>query len=159
MKKSNYSLFAITILSTLAHTQSSNNNSTTFKVQMTVTERCDIETGQAQNVDFGTIQRSSGALTSSGSLNVVCTEGTPYAITLHSDKALKNTQDNSIQIPYQLYQDAAYKVVWGESSQESFTQSGTGTDQPFKVWAKIEDGKTNVPAGTYSDTVVATVMY
>lgn len=50
-------------------------------------------------------------------------------------------------------------MVWGNSSQEGFTQSGTGTDQPLKVWAKVEDGKTNVPAGTYTDTVVATVTY
>ncbi|MDM1342545.1 MULTISPECIES: Csu type fimbrial protein [Acinetobacter] len=159
MKKLKYSLFVIALLSTFAYTQNSNNNSTTFKVQMTVTERCDIETGQTQDIDFGTIQRSSSNLTAYGSLNVSCTEGTPYAITLHSDKALKNTQDNSVQIPYQLYQDEAYKVVWGNSSQEGFTQSGTGTDQPLKVWAKVEDGKTNVPAGTYTDTVVATVTY
>lgn len=89
MKKLKYSLFVIALLSTFAYTQNSNNNSTTFKVQMTVTERCDIETGQTQDIDFGTIQRSSSNLTAYGSLNVSCTEGTPYAITLHSDKALK----------------------------------------------------------------------
>ncbi len=158
MRKMKYFLTFIILFSTIAYTQK-NENSSEFVVQLTVTEHCEIQSTQTQSIDFGSIQRSTNHVTSSGSLNVSCSKNTPYSIALNSDKTLKNTQDNSIQVPYQLYQDAGFKTVWGSSSQENFASTGTGTDQNFKIWAKINEGATNVPAGVYNDIVVATITY
>lgn len=158
MGKMKYLLSFIILFSTIAYTQK-NENSSEFVVQLTVTERCEIQSTQTQSIDFGSIQRSTNNVSSSGSLNVSCSQNTPYSIALHSDKTLKNTQDNSIQVPYQLYQEAGFKTVWGSSSQENFASMGTGADQNFKIWAKINEGATNIPAGVYIDTVIATITY
>jgi Uncharacterized secreted protein len=112
MGKMKYLLSFIILFSTIAYPQN-NENSSEFKVQLTVTERCEIQSNQTQSIDFGSIQRSTNNVSRSGSLNVSCTQDTPYSIALHSDKTLKNTQDSSIQVPYQLYQDAGFKTVWG----------------------------------------------
>lgn len=146
------------MFSTIAYTQK-NENSSEFVVQLTVTERCEIQSTQTQSIDFGSIQRSTNNVSSSGSLNISCSQNTPYSIALHSNKTLKNTQDSSIQVPYQLYQEAGFKTVWGSSSQENFASTGTGADQNFKIWAKINEGATNIPAGVYIDTVIATITY
>ncbi|MEB5930568.1 Csu type fimbrial protein [Acinetobacter schindleri] len=158
MGKMKYLLSFIILFSTIAYTQK-NENSSEFVVQLTVTERCEIQSTQSQSIDFGSIQRSTNNVSSSGSLNVSCSQNTPYSIALHSDKTLKNTQDSSIQVPYQLYQEAGFKTVWGSSSQENFASTGTGADQNFKIWAKINEGTTNIPAGVYIDTVIATITY
>ncbi|WP_436914140.1 Csu type fimbrial protein [Acinetobacter schindleri] len=158
MGKMKYLLSFIILFSTIAYTQK-NENSSEFVVQLTVTERCEIQSTQSQSIDFGSIQRSTNNVSSSGSLNVSCSQNTPYSIALHSDKTLKNTQDSSIQVPYQLYQEAGFKTVWGSSSQENFASTGTGADQNFKIWAKINEGATNIPAGVYIDTVIATITY
>lgn len=153
-----YLLSFIILFSTIAYTQK-NENSSEFVVQLTVTERCEIQSTQTQSIDFGSIQRSTNNVSSSGSLNISCSQNTPYSIALHSNKTLKNTQDSSIQVPYQLYQEAGFKTVWGSSSQENFASTGTGADQNFKIWAKINEGATNIPAGVYIDTVIATITY
>ena len=158
MGKIKYLLSFIILFSTIAYTQK-NENSSEFVVQLTVTERCEIQSTQSQSIDFGSIQRSTNNVSSSGSLNISCSQNTPYSIALHSDKTLKNTQDSSIQVPYQLYQEAGFKTVWGSSSQENFASTGTGADQNFKIWAKINEGATNIPAGVYIDTVIATITY
>jgi len=158
MGKMKYLLSFIILFSTIAYTQK-NENSSEFVVQLTVTERCEIQSTQSQSIDFGSIQRSTNNVSSSGSLNISCSQNTPYSIALHSDKTLKNTQDSSIQVPYQLYQEAGFKTVWGSSSQENFASTGTGADQNFKIWAKINEGATNIPAGVYIDTVIATITY
>ena len=158
MGKMKYLLSFIILFSTIAYTQK-NENSSEFVVQLTVTERCEIQSTQSQSIDFGSIQRSTNNVSSSGSLNISCSQNTPYSIALHSNKTLKNTQDSSIQVPYQLYQEAGFKTVWGSSSQENFASTGTGADQNFKIWAKINEGATNIPAGVYIDTVIATITY
>lgn len=158
MGKMKYLLSFIILFSRIAYTQK-NENSSEFVVQLTVTERCEIQSTQSQSIDFGSIQRSTNNVSSSGSLNVSCSQNTPYSIALHSDKTLKNTQDSSIQVPYQIYQEAGFKTVWGSSSQENFASTGTGADQNFKIWAKINEGATNIPAGVYIDTVIATITY
>lgn len=158
MGKMKYLLSFIILFSTIAYTQK-NENSSEFVVQLTVTERCEIQSTQTQSIDFGSIQRSTNNVSSSGSLNISCSQNTPYSIALHSNKTLKNTQDSSIQVPYQLYQEAGFKTVWGSSSQENFASTGTGADQNFKIWAKINEGATNIPAGVYIDTVIATITY
>jgi len=63
MKKLKYSLGFMILLSSIAYTQINDNSSTNFKVQLTVTERCEIQSSQSQEIDFGSIQRSTNNVT------------------------------------------------------------------------------------------------
>ncbi|NHB65438.1 MULTISPECIES: Csu type fimbrial protein [Acinetobacter] len=156
MKIFKYSFVILAVVSVSAYTMS-DRQSTQFQVKIKVNEICDIGTGSTSNIDFGTISRNTQNIQATGSLNVSCTNGTPYNISLNSDGTLKNTQDASLKLSYRLYQDASMSKEWGNSSENRFSQHGTGQTQNITIWGKVPD--TNVPAGQYIDTVTATITY
>ena len=70
---------------------------------------------------------------------------------------MQNTNTGSTsKVPYKLYQDAARKTEWDAIN--LLGKTGSGKDQAIPVYAKLA-GDTNVEAGNYVDTVVATVTY
>ena len=48
--------------------------------------------------------------------------------------------------------------VWGGTAASDVPHTGTGTETSLTVYGRIPAGQ-NVPAGSYSDTVVATVTF
>jgi spore coat protein U-like protein len=70
-----------------------------------------------------------------------------------------------VPLLYNLYTDAAYSKVWGDGSGGTDSNSillnlvllGTGSHS-FTVYGRLPGGQ-NVPPGTYSDTIVATVEF
>lgn len=151
-----YSFVILAVVSVSAYTMS-DRQSTQFQVKMQVIEICEIGAGGSSDIDFGTVTRNAQNVQATGSLNVHCTNGTPYNIALNSDGRLKHANDISIQIPYQLYQDVAMSKEWGNIADNRLSQQGTGETQNIKIWGKVPNA--NVPAGKYSDTVTATVTY
>lgn len=126
-----------------------------FQVKLTVAESCQITT--ANDVDFGSIDRSQNPdLTSKGNLGVNCTLGTPYKIALAGNGKMSNTNNSGEAVPYQLFQDSNYETIWNTNSLAGGV--GSGSVQNLPVYAQL-DGMTNVSAGQYIDTVVATVTY
>ena len=61
-------------------------------------------------------------------------------------------------VDYELYQDAARSVRWGEGA-ESLALSGTGTSQPLTIYGRVLAGQTTPAAGTYLDTVRMTIAW
>ena len=61
-------------------------------------------------------------------------------------------------LSYQLYSDNGYSTVWGNTAGTSVAHTGTGTQTALTVYGSIAAGQ-SVPAGSYSDTVVATVTF
>lgn len=156
MKRIKYSFAIIAVISVSAYTMS-DRESTQFQVKMRVNETCDIGTGSSSDVDFGTVSRTTQNVQATGSLNVSCTQGTPYNIALNSDGTMKNTSNAALQIPYRLYQDASLSKEWGSIAENRFSQQGTGQTQNITIWGQVPD--TNVPAGQYTDRVTATITY
>lgn len=106
-------------------------------------------------------------LDSSGTIAVTCTNGASTSITLgqganaavgSTDAApLRQMNDGSTNnLSYNLYSDAGYTTVWDNSTGVSYT--GTGAADSVTVYGRVGAGQ-NVPAGSYSDTVVATVTF
>lgn len=64
------------------------------------------------------------------------------------------------QVHYQLYQNASYSIAWGDGSAGTSTVTGTGTgsSQLLTVYARVQP-QTTPMAGTYTDTVIATITY
>lgn len=150
-------LFIIPAVFSLSTYTMSDRQSTQFQVKMKINEICNIGTGSTSNIDFGTTSRNTQNIQATGSLNVLCTNGTPYNISLNNDGTLKNTQDGSLKLSYRLYQDASMSKEWGNSSENRFSQRGTGQTQNITIWGKVPE--TNVPSGQYIDTVTATITY
>ncbi|AYO53236.1 Csu type fimbrial protein [Acinetobacter wuhouensis] len=142
-----------------AYIYAGNQNSVQFRVQVHIKESCNISSQGASNLDFGTVNRSADSLSAQGNLNITCTQGTPYTIALKSDRKMLNQATSGAVIPYTLYQDANQSIVWGFDSNQSYTNTGIGANQNIPVWGKVAKQDTNVPSGSYSDTVTAVVSY
>jgi len=120
------------------------------------------------NIDFGSIDGnfSTNKDSSNGSVSVVCTLGTSYSIGigdgLHADAEQRRLADaqNQSFINYDLYLDSSYSNPWGNiGSGNEKTGIGSALRQNHTVFARIPSGQAAVAAGSYNDTVVATVNF
>jgi spore coat protein U-like protein len=136
----------------------------TFGVRLVVQENCTIG-ATPTDVDFGTQTRTTAAgnTDTSGSLSVNCSAGTPYTIALNgglnADGTSRGMLAGANRAPYQLHQDAARTTLWGDGTTFGTVLGGTGTGaaQTVTIYGRLTS--LNFPAGTYADTVTATVTY
>ncbi len=137
--------------------------STTFKVNITIQNTCDISTAPA-DIDFGTHLSSDTVPVGSTSLSLTCTKGAAYDIGLlpsGGDSTGSGTMTSgSNSIAYTLWQDSgASTTKWGNTiGSNTLHGTGDGTAHTIPVYAKVASIST-APAGTYSDTVTVTVTY
>ena len=66
----------------------------------------------------------------------------------------------SEQVRYQLYQNASYSTPWGDGTSGAMpvTGTGTGVSQAITVYARVLP-QTTPSAGSYTDTIIATITY
>ncbi|HCQ9970516.1 spore coat U domain-containing protein [Acinetobacter baumannii] len=124
---------------------------TTFDVKIEVLSTCSIN---ATEIDFGQVNSGSVASDKTGTLNVTCTNQTPYRVGLSGSGKMQNEKDPSSSIAYELFQDV--NTRWDD--EYKYSNSGSGNVEAIPVIAKVV-GSTNVRAGNYKDTVTATVTY
>lgn len=127
-------------------------------VTMTITGACDIHTGAATSVDFGSAAAGGSDKTATGNLIVNCSNAQTYAITLGNGANYsggRRMKSGANYIAYDLYSDAGFTTAWS-----SVSGTGTGIDQNIPVYGKVLAASYSASApGTYNDTVVATVTY
>lgn len=122
----------------------------TFGVTANAVGACTVS---AVPMDFGTIVGSS-TLTSTGSITVNCTTGTPYSFGLTSGFNW-NIRNGGTNLPYSFFKNADFSGLYPGSATVS---AGTGTDQSYGVYGKmIVSGSPTL--GAYSDTVTVIVTY
>jgi len=127
-------------------------------------------------VDFGNINDISTTkrdYTAQGAVNSTCNYGTPYSIYLGdgnnriSGGFRRMINGNNEYIPYQLYKDSNYSMVWDATGGVTnvggaggVSGTGTGSAQTTPVYGKIPQGTSIASTpGSYSDSVVVTVTY
>ena len=159
---------ALVASATLAHAATSTAN---LAVSATVTANCSISATSA--LAFGAydpvVANASTDLDGTGTISVTCTSGAPATITL-GEGANANTgstaaaplrrmtDGSSNYISYSLYSDSGRTVIWGNDATVDVATTGTGAAEAHTVYGRIASGQ-NVPAGSYNDTVVATVTF
>ncbi|KJS07739.1 MAG: hypothetical protein VR73_08235 [Gammaproteobacteria bacterium BRH_c0] len=141
-----------------------------LSVSATVADNCTIATSA---LAFGSydpiVTHSATALENTGSVSVTCTSGAAVAITLgqganadtgSSDAApaRRLTDGGGNFLSYSLYSDSGRATAWTNDTDGDVEDTGTGTEETHTVYGSVASGQ-NVPAGSYSDTVVATVTY
>ncbi|MBJ6980470.1 spore coat U domain-containing protein [Luteimonas sp. MC1572] len=145
-------------------------DSATFQVRLVIQESCTISATQPTDIDFLSHVRSTGApATATGTLTVNCSAGTPYSIGLSGGaNTLANATapaagdrrmaSGSAFVPYDLYRDGGFSNFWGNTAGVDM-QTGTGNaaNQAFTVHGRVPS--TNFPAGSYTDSVTARVVY
>ena len=136
---------------------SAGSSSANLTVSATVITTCSIATAP---VAFGNYL---GATTqANGTLTVTCPNGLPYSVDLGQGlnySAGRRMSFSGSFLNYQLYSDNADTVVWGTTSGGSAVSgTGNGLAQHLTVFGLLP-ALQNVPAGAYTDTVIATVTF
>ena len=135
----------------------------TLSVTGVVMSDCRIST---TNIGFGNNGLLTNTLTANGSINVQCTNGLPYTIALDkgisSGGAITDRQMKSASniVHYQLYKESGFVNIWGDGTSGTAVTSGTGNgnSQTLTVYARVPT-QTTPPAGTYNDTITATLSF
>src|SRR5262249_23078780 len=133
-----------------------------FNVQVAITATCVVTS--ATTLDFGTQGVLSANVDQTSTINVTCTNTTPYNIGL--DKGLtgssvttRQMKAGSALINYSLFSDSGRTVNWGNTvGTDTVAATGNGSAQAFRVYGRIPAQTTPAP-GTYTDTITVTVTY
>ena len=138
--------------------------SASLAVSATVSNNCTISTAA---VSFGSydpvVTHASANLDGSGTVTIACTKGsvTPVDLNLGSNASGSTRRMAAAGefLTYELYQDASHSTVWG-SGASAMTPSAAANknSRDFTVYGRVASAQ-DVPAGSYSDSVTATVNF
>ena len=119
----------------------------------------------ASTLNFGTQGALIANVDNTSTIQVQCTDTTPYNIGLDAglgagaSVASRKLTNGGNTITYSLYSDVGHSVVWGTTiGVNTVASTGNGAAQSYTVYGRIPAQSTPAPA-TYSDTITVTVTY
>ena len=151
-------LFALTALPATAETKF-----TTLLVQSSVAPNCRVAVSDLSFAAYDplVIHASSG-LDASAILTVTCTKGISVNVLVndgsHESAGIRRMASGSQNLSYELYRDASRSSRWERGNALALRAEGVFTPTRLGVYGRIPAGQV-VPAGSYSDTVTATVDF
>lgn len=163
-------LVALGLAAPLAALAGTSPQTATFTVTATVIKSCVVTTTP---IAFGSYDPTSAtAVTASGAVSAKCTKGAQPSVALDQgqNKAAASTAAVPARqmsdgagdlLPYHIYTASAGTTEWGNTTaQEPASQTSTSvnTALSFPTYGNLPAGA-DVPAGSYSDTVTATVTF
>ncbi|HYI48433.1 MAG TPA: spore coat U domain-containing protein [Allosphingosinicella sp.] len=133
-------------------------------VSATVTENCTLTTDP---VAFGNVDVTTGAAVPGvGGIAVTCTNGVAWSADADAGAGTgasildRRMADGANLLSYQLYTEPTRTEIWGDGEDgETIDDEGTGSEQVVPIYARVIAAQSDVPSGTYADTVVVTVTY
>jgi spore coat protein U-like protein len=136
---------------------------TTFAVSVTLAATCTINSASALN--FGNQGILSANVDQTSTIQVTCTNTTPYNIGLDAGTgtgasvATRKLTSGGATVNYTLYSDTGRTTVWGTTiGTDTVAATGNGSGQNYTVYGRIPVQTTPAP-GTYTDTITVTVTY
>jgi len=137
-----------------------------LSVSATVTNNCTISTAA---LAFGSydpvVAHASANLDGSGTVTVACTKGAVATVGLGlgsnaSGSIRRMTNGATEYLTYELYQDSGYTTVWSNSGAGLYSPGAAPSKvaRNFTVYGRVASNQ-DVAAGSYNDTVVATVNF
>lgn len=136
-----------------------------FNVTATVANNCVIS---ANPLALGAFDGTND-LAATSTVVVRCTNGTAYNVDLNagssSNFAARTMSNGTDSLVYNLYTDTTYTNIWGDGSTGTVrvpgTGAGFGSTRNITVAGRLLASANTGPigAGTYSDTIVASIVY
>ena len=137
-----------------------------FVVSATVAKNCVID---APDLNLGSFDGTND-LTVNSTISVKCTNGTTYDVNLSTGSSGIYTNRTLLfgtgVLNYNLYTTSGYTTPWGDNTSGSGrpatgTGAGMATNQTLTVYGRLLAANNTAPvdAGTYTDTIVATIVY
>lgn len=155
-------------LASQAQVYSNGTAQTSFLVTLLLQANCTIS---ATALDFGTQGVLAAAVQGQSTVNVTCTNTTPFNIGLDGGNVAGSTVaarllggagagNAGVTIPFQLYSNSGRTTVWG-NTQATNTVGGVGTGAavPFPVYGQIPAQATTPAPGNYQASITATVYF
>jgi spore coat protein U-like protein len=137
-----------------------------LQVSTTVSANCTITTATVAFPAYDPIVTHSATNDDgTGTVTITCTKGTAATIglglganALVNQRRMKDATTDYLN--YALYLDAGRTTIWGTASPNLLTPVAAPDKTPraFTVYGRIPSAQ-DVPAGSYTDTVVATVNF
>jgi len=150
----------LTLGSTLMFADTDTGN---IAVSATVVESCTLDGG---SLSFGNydpiVTHASTPLDSTVNLSVLCTEGTTATIGLSDgDNAVSGQRKmapaaGTERLNYNLYSDSGRTAAWAT---EAYTEVDGTSATNVTVYGRVPAGQNTSAAGSYTDTVVATITF
>lgn len=139
--------------------------STSLSVTVTVENNCSIATTALALGSYDPIvANDSTALDGTGAVTIACTKGAVTTVGLglgsNADGSTRRLANGSSYLTYEIYKDPSRSSVWGSSGAD-LLDTGTSPSKAgrtYTVYGRVLAGQ-DVPAGTYSDSVTATVNF
>lgn len=120
----------------------------------------------ADDLDFGTTDTLQNDVDAATQVDVTCTGKSPLTISFNVGAGAGATFGSRVMtgpetVNYSLFRDSARTQPLGDGTSSSFTIGGNsdGTTQSFDVYGRVFGGQNPKQAGTYTDTVTATVEF
>jgi spore coat protein U-like protein len=136
---------------------------TTMTVQMTITATCLVNS--ASTLDFGTQGVLSTNVDQTSTIQVTCTNTTPYNIGLNAGTgtgatvATRKMTSGANTVNYTLYSNSGRTTLWGNTvGTDTVAATGNGAAQSYTVYGRVP-AQTSPAPGTYTDTITVTVTY
>jgi spore coat protein U-like protein len=147
----------------LTGTAKATTTTSSFSVTMTINASCTIVSTATLN--FGSQGVLVSAVDQTTTLQVQCTNTTPYNIGLDAGTGsgatvtTRKMTSGSNTVNYSLYSDTNHTVVWGNTvGTNTVSATGNGAAQNYTVYGQVPAQTTPAP-GTYTDTITVTVTY
>lgn len=160
--KLNFALVVVGVLA-LVGVANAATTTTTFTAQITITASCAINS--ASTHDFGSQGILSANVDQTSTIQVQCTDTTPYNIGLDvgigasATVAARKMTNGANTVTYSLYSDSGRTTVWGNTvGTDTVAATGNGASQNYTVYGRVPPQTTPAPA-VYTDTVTVTVTY
>jgi len=144
---------------------SNGSKTTTFDVTLTIIADCTIA---ASNLNFGSSQGVlAAAVNANTTLNVTCTNTTPYNVGLNAGtgtgstvaaRLMSGTGANTSTIQYTLKQTSGGSNWGNTQGTDTVSGTGTGSSQSLTVFGNIPVQTTPQP-DAYKSTITATVYF
>jgi spore coat protein U-like protein len=135
----------------------------TFTVQVTIAASCTINS--ASTLNFGSQGVLIANVDQTSTLQVQCTNTTPYNIGLDAGTgsgatvAVRKLTNGAATVNYSLYSDSGRTTVWGNTiGTNTVAATGNGAAQSYTVYGRVTAQTTPAPA-VYTDTITVTVTY
>ncbi len=136
-----------------------------LSVSATVAANCTITTSAIAFGAYDPISANATAnLDATGSVIITCTKGATTTIGLdtgaNASGSTRRLASSGNYLTYELYQDSSRTTVWSNSGAGllSVVAAPSHSARTYSVYARVTAGQ-DVPAGSYTDTVVATVNF
>ena len=171
MNRKNVALLTAGVLLALAGTAQAATRTASFVVSANVVDNCIIG---ATGLNFGTFDGTNN-LAGTSTVTVRCSNGTDYTVDLSTGSsgsyAARNmvnpTSTSGLPLVYNLYTSNTYGTVWGDTTAGTGRASGLGAGMAVgnaithTVYGQLLASSNTGPidAGTYNDTITATITY